>query len=208
MKRKLLPFWLMPGSWGLKGKTKEIAKAEYELEGIDLEIRLLQIECPDATSLNKFNLGMLSIKKKYGLIDEYEEKVETIRIEDPEHFDIKKLGVDYDFGKITKREYEKSKCNMLKLPWLDILNINVDETDPNFGSMEFDWNEHFIEKLEKDGFIGKTDEETVDLWFVELCKNVALEEIRQELEDKEIDEDQVSINHIKRKDLGDKKEFR
>ena len=39
-----LKFGMMPGHWGLKGKTREIAKAEYELEGFELEERLLEIK--------------------------------------------------------------------------------------------------------------------------------------------------------------------
>ena len=39
-----LPFGTLPGHWGLKGKTREIAKAEYELEGYALELQLLLIK--------------------------------------------------------------------------------------------------------------------------------------------------------------------
>lgn len=38
-----LPFGWLPGHWGLKGKTREIARAEYELEGYELAKKLAQI---------------------------------------------------------------------------------------------------------------------------------------------------------------------
>ena len=44
-----LPFGTLPGHWGLKGKTREIAKAEYELEGYELKKRLLEIKADEIT---------------------------------------------------------------------------------------------------------------------------------------------------------------
>jgi len=43
MIKKLLPFWFLPGFWGLKGKTRDRAKAEYELTGFDLEKKLIEL---------------------------------------------------------------------------------------------------------------------------------------------------------------------
>ena len=43
MSKPVIPFGWLPGHWGLKGKTKERARAEYELEGYDLEIALAVI---------------------------------------------------------------------------------------------------------------------------------------------------------------------
>lgn len=39
-----IPFSWMPGSWGLRGKTRAIAEAEYYYQGEDLEKRLDEIE--------------------------------------------------------------------------------------------------------------------------------------------------------------------
>jgi len=44
-KNKLIPFWMMPASWGLSGKSRLKAKAEYELTGIDLKKELRFIDC-------------------------------------------------------------------------------------------------------------------------------------------------------------------
>ena len=40
MAKNKVPFWMLPASWGLTGKTKLRAKAEYELEGIALDKEL------------------------------------------------------------------------------------------------------------------------------------------------------------------------
>ena len=37
-KKTKLPFSMMPASWGLKGKTRAIAEAEYYYDGEELEI--------------------------------------------------------------------------------------------------------------------------------------------------------------------------
>ena len=45
-----VPFTLLPASWGLKGKTREIAQAEYERTGYDLEVKILEIKQEDIDS--------------------------------------------------------------------------------------------------------------------------------------------------------------
>jgi len=39
-----LPFWMLPASWGLTGKSKLRAKAEYELTGVELTKELARID--------------------------------------------------------------------------------------------------------------------------------------------------------------------
>lgn len=44
MAKKLLPFHMSPKSWGKKGKDREIAEAEYTLDGDELQFELNKIE--------------------------------------------------------------------------------------------------------------------------------------------------------------------
>jgi hypothetical protein len=44
------------------------------------------------------------------------------------------------------------------------------------GSFELDWNDAFVEKLKVDGYQGVTPDSIVNQWFMELCRNVAMEE--------------------------------
>jgi hypothetical protein len=39
-----IPFWMLPASWGLVGKSKLRAKAEYELSGVELAKELARID--------------------------------------------------------------------------------------------------------------------------------------------------------------------
>ena len=59
-----------------------------------------------------------------------------------------------------------------KEPWVNVVNTNFDEGNPNQGFMELEWNKPFIEFLRKHRYEGATDEEVVDKWFTDLCKNI------------------------------------
>ena len=49
----------------------------------------------------------------------------------------------------------------------------IDKTNPKNGFFELDWNEYFVQSLKLNGYRGTTDEEVVDKWFQDLCRNVA-----------------------------------
>ena len=76
-KKPLIPFSWMPGSWGLKGKTREIAQAEYELSGIELEQRLIEINLKDDPKA--YAIHMLDVQKKHNKISDYEYDIEKIK---------------------------------------------------------------------------------------------------------------------------------
>ena len=59
-----------------------------------------------------------------------------------------------------------------KEPWVNVVNTNFDEGNPNHGFMELEWNKPFIDFLREHNYEGKTDEEVVDKWFTDLCKNI------------------------------------
>ena len=90
----------------------------------------------------------------------------------------------------------KDQASENKEPWVDILSVDIDEENPNFGSFELDWNDFFIINLRKKGYPGKSDEDVVDNWFRDVCRNVVMETYEQEsnLAD--------NIKYINRKDLG------
>jgi hypothetical protein len=57
-------------------------------------------------------------------------------------------------------------------PWVNVVNTNFDGENPNQGFMELEWNAAFIKFLRDHEYSGKTDEEVVDKWFTDLCKNI------------------------------------
>lgn len=68
---------------------------------------------------------------------------------------------------------EKEEATLKKMPYIKVLDTQVDRSNPSNGFFELDWNEYFIDDLRKAGYTGSTDEEIVDKWFKALCQTVA-----------------------------------
>lgn len=63
-----------------------------------------------------------------------------------------------------------------KEPWVHVMETHVGKENVRNGFFELDWNEHFVVQLRTAGYTGETDEEVVDKWFTELCRNVGGDE--------------------------------
>ena len=70
-----------------------------------------------------------------------------------------------------------------KEPYVAILSMEVDPNNLHQGSFELDWNEIFVARLVKAGYMMKkedTDAEIVDRWFQNVCRHVVMETWEQE----------------------------
>ena len=68
-------------------------------------------------------------------------------------------------------------------PYIAVLGMDVDLNNLHQGAFELDWNEIFIARLVKAGYMLKkddTDADIVDRWFQNVCRNVVLETWEQE----------------------------
>ena len=85
-------------------------------------------------------------------------------------------------------------------PWVTIVSMDVDPANLGQGAFELDWNDIFVARLVKAGYMIKptdTDAEVVDRWFQNVCRNVAMETWEQE---------QAIRNsgiYVQRRDIGD-----
>ena len=80
------------------------------------------------------------------------------------------------YSKLTDAELAKKKATVLDEPFVRVAKIVTDPTDPAFGGIVLDWNKAFPAYLEEHGYgPHPTEDETVNEWFNELCKNVALD---------------------------------
>lgn len=85
-------------------------------------------------------------------------------------------------------------------PWVTIVSMDVDPNNLSQGAFELDWNDIFVARLVKAGYMIKptdTDAEVVDRWFQNVCRNVAMETWEQE---------QAIRNsgiYVQRRDIGD-----
>jgi hypothetical protein len=67
-------------------------------------------------------------------------------------------------------------------PYVAILSMDVDPANMSNGAFELDWNEIFIARLVKAGYMmgpNDTDADIVDRWFTNVCRNVVLETYEQ-----------------------------
>ena len=176
-KRKLIPFGWSPAHWGLAGKTRELAQAEYELAGEELERKKLEINIAERTEEElKVESLRLDLKHKYITQEEFDRQKIELTVDDDKKRKISMLYIDKKYGHISDAEYEKKRKTLEDEPYIRVAEIKTDPADPAFGGIILDWNKAFVAHLEDNGYgPNPTDEETVNEWFNELCKNVALE---------------------------------
>jgi hypothetical protein len=63
-----------------------------------------------------------------------------------------------------------------KEPYIAVLDTHVNKDNIRNGFFELDWNEYFVLQLKEAGYKGTTEEEMVDQWFQDLCRNIGAEE--------------------------------
>ena len=68
-------------------------------------------------------------------------------------------------------------------PYVAILRMDVDPNNLHQGAFELDWNEIFVARLVKAGYMMKptdSDGEIVDRWFQNVCRHIVMETWEQE----------------------------
>jgi len=105
-KKTKVPFSMMPASWGLTGKTRAIAEAEYYYEGEELEEILAQIE--EETDEDK-EVAKLNVQLKNGKIGKYEHEKKIAEIKKEPYVNVLKLDVNP----------ENAKAGYMELDWND-----------------------------------------------------------------------------------------
>lgn len=85
-------------------------------------------------------------------------------------------------------------------PYVAVISMDVDPNNLHQGAFELDWNEIFVARLIKAGYMMKptdTDGEIVDRWFQNVCRHVVMETWEQEQAIKN------SGMYVQKRDLGD-----
>lgn len=111
------------------------------------------------------------IKKIFG-IDKIEAEVAQATRQKIEAEEAAKQAQEQELlAKLTPKEVATSR----KEPWVTVLETHVNKENIKNGFFDLDWNEYFVLELRKAGYKGNTEEEIVDAWFSELCRNVGRE---------------------------------
>jgi|TARA_B100000035_G_scaffold2692_1_gene2330 hypothetical protein len=72
----------------------------------------------------------------------------------------------------------KAYATKKKEPWVNVLDVKVNQDNVRNGFFELDWNKYFIEQLIGAGYGEKGDpeEQIVDRWFKDIVYNMFIEE--------------------------------
>lgn len=81
------------------------------------------------------------------------------------------------------RAGEKAAATAKGEPWVAVIDMQIDLDNPSSGAFNLDWNEYFLAKLLRAGYIGKTDHDVVDQWFSSICRNILAENFEQSIAD-------------------------
>jgi len=101
----------------------------------------------------------------------------------------------------TKKKSPKELAAERGEPYVNILSMEIDPENMQYGAFELDWNEKFVANLIRAGYQMKptdTDADIVDRWFIAVCRNVVLETYEQ-AEAMNPQRDRV----VKSRDIGD-----
>lgn len=82
----------------------------------------------------------------------------------------------------TKKKSAKELATEAGEPYVSVVSVELDPDDVGNGAFELDWNEVFVSRLVKAGYMQKkddTDAEIVDRWFQSVCRNILNENFEQ-----------------------------
>lgn len=92
---------------------------------------------------------------------------------------------------------EKDLATKKGEPYVAVLRMDVDPDNLHQGAFELDWNDIFVARLVKAGYMMKrddTDADIVDRWFQNICRHVVMETWEQE--------QAIGKQYVNSRDLG------
>lgn len=200
-KKPLIPFSWTPASWGLKGKSREVAQAEYNFTGAELDIELSRIE-RDHSKDNGLSSDflelqhqkrVLDIQREHKLIAEHAYQEEHRKLErwnaeleaglmepDSEERLLAELEIRYRYDDMADKDYNREKATIQGEPWVDVVQVGFEDSDATKGYFELDWNDEFVKWLSTQGIVGRDDEDTVNKWFNSVCRTVLIQEMQDQ----------------------------
>lgn len=167
-------------------KQKRITGFQFYLKLYDLDIEMYENQVPADIDLeiSKYKL-QTSLTRKFnsGEItkDEFVLKIKDVDIDKWKQYATEKELKEYELEQqfhskeISENDYYRELATLDNRPYINITNIEMDTKGVGTHSIEFDWNDKFIQHLKDNGFTGNTDEELVDKWFVTVSTAIAQE---------------------------------
>jgi len=116
----------------------------------------------------KLTYGVMPGEHSMGIFDRFRKKTAKSEVKEKP-------------GKVSKSA--KDLATEKKEPYVNVLSMDVDPDNLHAGAFELDWNEYFVARLVKAGYMmnkDDTDAEIVDRWFQNVCRHVVMETWEQE----------------------------
>jgi hypothetical protein len=158
MKKKIIPFGWLPASWGLRGKTRERAEAEYYLEGHELDAKIVDIEHEPGTKDHAKAKAKVDLKHKK--TDEFEYAKRLVEIDyagDPKALAVELLRVHHTHGKISDYDFAITSAELTMTG--DELALRKLDIDFEVGKIEKNAYEKAVANIKKEPYIAILDSE-------------------------------------------------
>ena len=111
---------------------------------------------------------------------EEKERAVARKIKDEKEQGIALEEINFKYGHIDQHEHDKNMANLNGEEYIRVVGMELDKDTPGQGFFELDFNENFVEYLAKSGYEGVEEDQIVDNWFSDLCKNIVLNDLEDE----------------------------
>ena len=95
-----------------------------------------------------------------------------------ERLEAERTKLEEEKLELLKQRDPKEYHTRKKEPWVNVIDVKVNEENVRNGFFELDWNEFFIAQLVQEGYgvANDPEEEIVDRWFRDIVYNMLDEE--------------------------------
>ena len=108
---------------------------------------------------------------------ELEKALEDIKLRnDPVEKQVVDVKRQFAAGEITENERDKQIATIRKEPYVNVVDMGIENDDIRQGFFELDWNDQFVIQLQNAGITGTSDDDVVNKWFNGVCRTVLMQE--------------------------------
>ncbi len=117
MAKRIIPFWLYPMHWGLKGKAKEQARINYLYDGYEADVKTAHLNCESDYDLL---IQLNTLDFKYNHISEADYELKRIKLyaqyisTDPNEVAELELKTKLNFNLISEKEYDEQMVELIE----------------------------------------------------------------------------------------------
>ena len=147
-----------------------------KLSNQELEYKLLDLAHDDKNSDEYIrNRGKLDVKFGKKTEEEVDHELLLLKHSDKNSIEFKlaSLELELKWGNIDQNQFDKETATLLREPWFNIIGADQAIKGENVQmAIQLDWNEYFVQYLERQGWTGVSPDDVVDKWFESAMKQM------------------------------------